>query len=92
MIDRNIHIRTVPKNKIRNNGVGDYYEKDGDIHILSADLSDTDAQFLIRLHEFIEEYLTRRDGIDEPLINQFDAIDEINKEIKKLKDQLNIDF
>ncbi|MDP2946123.1 MAG: hypothetical protein Q8N61_01560 [bacterium] len=61
-----------PLSKMRYPTIGDYYKtKDGWV-IASADSKNSDYNFLILLHEFIELYLTQRRGISEPKIKKFD--------------------
>ena len=59
-------------NKMRYPTVGDYYKTKNGWVIVSADLGNSNYNFLVFLHEFIELYLTQRRGISEPKIKKFD--------------------
>src|SRR5574337_883641 len=76
-----IIIETVPKEKIRNNQVGDYYYlENGTLQINVADLGNEKFETLIALHEFIEERLTKWNGITEPEISKYDEDYERKRE------------
>ena len=57
----------------RNNQVGDYYRQSKTDCFVIKNTGNYDYNRLIFLHEFIEQWLTERDGICEPEINAFDA-------------------
>ena len=66
-------IRVVPHDEQRYDTVGDYaVGENGDILFFVSDTGDDDYNFLIGLHEQIEEHLTRRRGLTEPTIMAFD--------------------
>lgn len=56
----------------RNNQVGDYFKVGDQYHFVIKDTGNDDYDRLIFLHEFIEQWMTERDGIHEPDINAFD--------------------
>ena len=69
----NTLIRCQPQNLMRDkNAVGDYWEENHILHIRVARMPDWRYEFLIAVHEFIEEALTRHRGILEPTILAFD--------------------
>ena len=61
-----------PPKMMRYPTIGDYYKTKNGWIIEVADLGDSDYNFLVFLHEFIELYLTQRRGISEPNIKKFD--------------------
>ena len=75
-----IIIETIDKNKVRYPTVGDYFY-DGDVlKIWVADMGNEDMNFLVCLHELIEEYLTKKRGITEHDIMQFDLMFEAERD------------
>ena len=73
----NIHIQTISKDKVRYSTVGDYfYDDKGVLHIWVADTGNRKMNFLVALHEFIEECLTNERGITEHDIMEFDLMFE----------------
>lgn len=77
---QNIFIKTVDKNKVRNQGVGDYkVGVDGSLHILVAKQKNKDYEFLIAIHELVEAFLADKRGINYKEIDKFDR-DHINSE------------
>ena len=76
-----IKIQFVKKGKCRNNGIGDYFNKGNNTHILAQTFKDSRLPFAIAAHELIEQFTTSYYGIDEPLINEFDAAFEEEREL-----------
>ncbi len=70
----NTHIISIPHREMRDpNSVGDYWtNKDGATHIVVSAMADWRYEFLIALHELVEEALTRHRGIPEPTIMAYD--------------------
>lgn len=69
----NTHIISIPHGEQRYPTLGDYWTaKDGATYIAVSEMPDWRYEFLIALHEFIEEALTRHRGIPEPEIMAFD--------------------
>lgn len=69
----NTHIISIPHGEQRYPTLGDYWTaKDGATYIAVSEMPDWRYEFLIALHEFIEEALTRHRGISEPEIMAFD--------------------
>ena len=69
-----IEIKSIPASEFRiRGGVGDYwYEEDGTLQIRVLETGNQDYAKLIAVHEFIEEWLTKRRGLSEPDIQAFD--------------------
>ena len=67
-----VDIRTIPHDYQRYETVGDYYIENGKVNIRVSDMGNEDYEFLVAIHEFIEEYLTRKRGIKEEDILKFD--------------------
>lgn len=59
---------------------GDYYVDNGDNIIEVFEQGNEDHNFLIALHELVEEYLTRKRGITEESISAFDLAYEKNRD------------
>jgi hypothetical protein len=76
---REIHIATIPIEKMRYPTLGDYRIYQNSIHIDVADTGNPDYDFLIALHELVECYLTIKRGIPEPTISAFDIEFEKNE-------------
>lgn len=74
---KDIIIKTVPSEKIRNGGVGDYLETDQAIFIYSSPQDNEDYEALIKIHELIEFLLTRKRGISEESIDTYDRFWEL---------------
>lgn len=71
----NTHIISIPHGEQRYSTLGDYWTaKDGSTYIAVSQMPDWRYEFLIALHEFIEEALTRHRGIPEPDIMKFDVV------------------
>ena len=69
----NTNILSVPYKSMRYATYGDYLHlADGSVEITVIELADWRMEFLIALHEFIEEAVTRHRGIKEPDILAFD--------------------
>ena len=77
-----IVIETVPHKLNRNGQVGDYkYLHDGTLYITVSELGNDDMNWLVALHEMIEERISKSDGISEPEINDWDAYYEKKREM-----------
>ena len=68
----NITIKTIPHEEQNYSTVGNYFDIDDEKYILVSETGNDDYNFLISLHEFIEEHLTRRKGITEQIITKWD--------------------
>jgi hypothetical protein len=76
-----INVSTVPQDEQRYATIGDYWDsEDGTLEVRVTDLGDRRYEFLIALHELIEQELCRTRGIAEPDIMSFDvAYEEARK-------------
>lgn len=74
MTIQRVTMEVIPHEKQRlASNVGDYFiDAWNALHIRVSDTGNDDMNFLIQLHEFIEEHLTRRRGLTEPEIQAFD--------------------
>lgn len=78
---KEVHIKLVPKSKIRNSDVGDYWFENEVLQIRVVELPEYSHSILIAIHELVEAFMTDYQGIKEPEINSFDALfDEERKQ------------
>lgn len=82
-------LKVQPWKKMRYLTGGDYYKTKGGWEIVTADLGDSDYNFLVLIHEFIELYLTQKRGITEVRIKKFDEWFEREKAKGKFKNILS---
>lgn len=76
-----ILIETVPHKRNRNNQVGDYrYLEDGTLYVTVSDLGDDNMNWLIGIHEMIEERTSKNEGISEHEITEYDEKYEKKRE------------
>ena len=76
-----ICIKTIPHNEHRYETVGDYwYDKNGALQVRVSDMGNKKYEFLVIIHELIEEFLTKDRGIEEPDIKAFDEKFEEERE------------
>jgi len=88
-----IHIKSVDRSKIRNNDVGDYfYDANGVLNILVAELGDKKKESLIVMHELWEVLTTEANGVSEKEITDWDAYCEKAKEIGTMNDDIENGF
>lgn len=60
--------------KCRNGDVGDWYKLLPDLRcIVSAEMGNPDYNFLIILHEMVEQHLCERDGVTDEEVTAWDA-------------------
>lgn len=77
----NITIKTIPYHDQRYETCGDYFTAfDGALQFRINDIGNEDYEFLVSIHEQIEEHLTRRRGLKEPDIMAFDLMWEKERE------------
>jgi hypothetical protein len=70
---RPFEVKTIPIADQRYSTAGDYFiEENGSVQFRITEQKHPDYEFLIALHEIIEEYLTRRAGIREQDILAYD--------------------
>ena len=80
-----IYIDTIQHEEQRYPTVGDYWRPQVPHHALKrlevrvSDLGNEDYEFLVAIHELIEEHLTRKRGISEEAITKFDIAFEQNR-------------
>lgn len=68
-----IIIKTVPKKKVRNQGIGDYRNKNGKLEILVSQTSGDNIEKLgVAIHEFVESALAKERKISFNKIDKFD--------------------
>jgi hypothetical protein len=75
-------IRVIPHNAQRYDTVGDYYQKRDDLKVLRissfhgvedlTEMQAEDYEFLIMIHELIEQHLAKKSGISDEEIDKFD--------------------
>lgn len=68
----NIQIRTIPHKEQKYETCGNYGEIDGKSWIEVSELSETNREFLIFIHEAIEQYLCKVRNIEDEDICKFD--------------------
>ncbi len=77
----NYRINVKKRKEMRYPTAGDYYEnKYGDMIVEICKQSNPDYEFCIMIHELIEEYITRKRGIKEQEIMDFDLQFEAERE------------
>ena len=77
----NITIKTIPYREQRYETCGDYFlAPDGSTQFRVNEMGNADYEFLVSIHEQIEEHLTRRRGLKEPDIMAFDLAWEKERE------------
>ena len=67
-----IEIETIPHSNQRYSTCGDWFERDGVLHIRASEEVGEDHAFLIALHELIEWKLCQKNGISERDVDLFD--------------------
>jgi len=73
-------IKTIAKDAMRYETVGDYFEQGGTNVVRVANMGNRDYEFLVAIHEMIELWLCQKRGIDEPPIMAFDVAFEANRQ------------
>jgi len=74
-----IVIGTIPHRKHRYPTAGDYYRKNGEVHIRVSQMN-PEHEFLVVLHELVEWFLIERKGISIETIDKFDIAFENRRE------------
>jgi hypothetical protein len=69
---KQIVIKKVPKNKIRNDSVGDYFRRPKGLEIRVADVGDADYEKGVMIHEMIESLLADKRKINFSKITKWD--------------------
>lgn len=76
-----ILIETIPHDRQRYPTVGDYrYMEDGTLYITVSDMGNEMYESLVAIHELIEERLTKKRGLSEQEIMDFDLYYEKRRE------------
>lgn len=76
----NLEAKTIPHETHRYSTVGDYWDDESGKHFRISDMNNEDYEFLVLIHELVEEHLTRRRGILEPDIKVFDEAFEAQRQ------------
>lgn len=76
----NVECKTIPYKQQRYETCGDYWIDETGVHFRVNDMGNDDFEFLVRMHEMIEEHMTRRRGLKEPDIMAFDLMWEKERE------------
>jgi hypothetical protein len=69
----NINIKTIPDSEQRYDTIGDYYKKDGIDEIKVSNMSRREYEFLVAIHEMVEQFLCENRGITDEEITKFDV-------------------
>lgn len=75
-----IKIQTIPHKNQRYNTCGDYFEKDGTIHVQVSEMGNEYHELAIAIHELIEAFLAKKRGIIWEDIDTFDTSFDYSKE------------
>lgn len=67
-----IEIRFIPHEEQRYNTVGDWWEKDGVLHIRISALPRVGSMIAVTVHEIVEWFLCTIAGVDEKEVDDFD--------------------
>jgi hypothetical protein len=77
-----ILIETIPHERNRNGQVGDYqFMPDGTLYITVSEMGNANMEWLVALHEMIEQHLALNDGITEEQITAWDEFYEKKREM-----------
>jgi hypothetical protein len=82
-----IEIQAIPHASHRYETVGDYWDDEGGVHVRVSDVGNQDYEFLVAIHELIEQHLCRKRGIPEPEILAFDRAFEAERAAGKWTDE-----
>lgn len=69
----NINIKTIPDKEQRYDTVGDYWKKDDVDEIKVSEMSNRQYEFLVAIHEMVEQFLCENAGITDKEITGFDV-------------------
>ena len=75
----NIDIRVVPHDSQRYETCGDWVWEDDTLCIAVSDMKRDDFNFLVGIHEQVEAYLCRKNGVDEVAVTAFDLAYEASR-------------
>lgn len=68
----NINIQTIPNSEQAYPTVGNYWEENGELQFRVSDMKNHDYEFLVVIHELIEQHLVKKRGISLKDIDTFD--------------------
>lgn len=72
---RRIDIRFISEPEMRQPGIGDWWFTPDTLHIRAVESHDDEA-FLVALHELVEAWLCRANGIEQQAVDAFDVLFE----------------
>ena len=87
-----IYIDTIPHSEQRYPTVGDYWRPKlfknaiERLEVRVSDLGNEDYEFLVAIHELIEEHLTKKRGIPEEAITKFDIAFEQHRQTNSIEE------
>jgi hypothetical protein len=67
-----ILIKTIPHSEQRYDTVGDWFERDGVVHIRVSEAAEEQHAFVVALHELVEWYACKDAGVTEQAVDAFD--------------------
>ena len=65
-------IETIPHKSQVYDTVGDWRVEDGVLRVRVSDMKNDDYEFLVALHELVEQHLCKKRGITEAQVDEFD--------------------
>lgn len=68
-----IDARTIPHKDQRYPTVGDWYYANGTSFVRVSDMGNPDFEFLVMIHELIEQHLCQKRGVTEQAVDAFDV-------------------
>lgn len=75
-----ITIDTIPHSAQRYDTIGDWlFDEEGNMHITVSDMGNRNYEFLIGIHEAIEAWLCRENGVSDEEVTAFDIEFEKNR-------------
>lgn len=72
----NIDIKTIKQSEHRYETLGDYWDDEQGTHIRCTHLKSEDSEFLVVIHELVEQWLLKKRGIREEDVKAFDIMFE----------------
>ena len=75
----NINIKSIPHSEQRYETCGDYWDDEKGTNIRVSNMGNEDYEFLVAVHELVEQYLCKKRGISEESISAFDIEYEKNR-------------
>lgn len=84
---KTITIKSIPSQLQRYTTAGDYSDDRFGTNIRVSIMKNEDYEFLVALHELVEQYLCRKRGVSEKKITAFDVMFEKEREAGKWTDE-----